>query len=81
MTDRDALERMAADARRMAAAADAAARQRPGHPSPLAVANHARALALAAAWFTRESPGTMHHALPLVRARHRAITTELETLQ
>lgn len=57
------------------------ARQRPGHPSPLAVAEQAAALALAAAWFSREPPATQRHAEPLTRARLRALTTELETLE
>ena len=38
-------------------------------------------LALAAQWFTREPPGTQRHAEPLTRARLRALTTELETLE
>lgn len=57
------------------------ARQRPGHPSPLSVAEQAAALALAAQWFTREPPATQRHAEPLTRARLRALTTELETLE
>lgn len=61
--------------------ARAVARQRPGHPSPLSVADQAAALALAAQWFTREPPGTQRHAEPLTRARLRALTTELETLE
>lgn len=61
--------------------ARAVARQRPGHPSPLAVADQAAALALAAAWFAREPPPTQRHAEPLTRARLRALTTELETLE
>lgn len=61
--------------------ARAVARRRPGHPSPLAVADQAAALALAAAWFAREPPTTQQHAEPLTRARLRALTTELEKLE
>lgn len=61
--------------------ARAAARARPGHPAPLALAGQAASLALAAQWFAREPPGTQQHAEPLVRARLRALNTELEHLQ
>lgn len=78
--DAAALAQMAADARTVQGRASAAARDRPGHPAPLAVADQAAALALSAEWFARETPGTMQHATPLVRARLRALTTELEHL-
>ena len=61
--------------------ARAAARARPGHPAPLALAGQAAALALAAQWFAREPPGTQQHAEPLVRARLRALNNEMEHLQ
>lgn len=79
-TNADALTQLAEDARAIQGRASAAARNRPGHPAPLAVADQAAALALSAEWFARETPGTMHHALPLVRARLRALNTELEPL-
>lgn len=77
----DRLADQAAAAWNLRDRARAVARQRPGHPSPLSVADQAAALALAAQWFAREPPGTQQHAEPLTRARLRALTTELETLE
>lgn len=80
MTIAETLNALAEDARTLRDTAAASSRSRPGHPVPLALADQAAALALAAAWLARESDGTMHHALPLVRARLRALTHELENL-
>lgn len=77
----DRLADQAAAAWNLRDRARAVARQRPGHPSPLSVADQAAALALAAAWFAREPPGTQRHAEPLTRARLRALTAELEKLE
>lgn len=75
------LAALAAAARDLQDAADRAVAARPGHPSPLAVSLQADQMAQAARWFIRESPGTQHYAAPLIRARLRAISTELEQLE
>jgi hypothetical protein len=75
----DDLRGMASDARDLRDRARALDRRRPGRPGPVALAEQAGSLALAAEWFARESPGTIRHATPLVSARLRALTNRLET--